>query len=95
MDLCNENDRELIRQIPMPGRSKPDSWYWILEHHGEFTIKSGYRRIQGERREDELGFWKQLWALKLPDKVVNFLWRACKNVLPTVVELRENEFFCH
>ena len=47
-DLCNDRDRELIQQIPIPRRSRPDSWYWILENHGDFTVKSCYKRIRGE-----------------------------------------------
>ena len=27
--------------------------------------------------------WKLVWSLKCPNKVKHFLWRACKNVLPT------------
>lgn len=40
----------------------------------------------GEYR-GENGFWKQLWGLKLPGKVINLVWRACKGVLPTTTEL--------
>ena len=27
--------------------------------------------------------WKLVWSLKCPNKVKHFLWRACKNALPT------------
>ncbi|XP_074360800.1 uncharacterized protein LOC141701055 [Apium graveolens] len=46
-DLCKDRDREMIQQIPILGRSRPDSWYWILENHGYFSVKSCYRRIRG------------------------------------------------
>lgn len=32
-------------------------------------------------------YWKKLWQLKLPGKVLNLLWRASRNVLPTVKAL--------
>lgn len=35
-DLCNERDRLLIRQIPIPMRMKEDTWYWNFEEDGEF-----------------------------------------------------------
>lgn len=73
--------------VPIPMRSRPDSWFWLLEEDGDFTVRSCYKRIRGENDESNANFWKNLWALKLPGKIVNFLWRACKVVLPTGVEL--------
>ena len=31
-------------------------------------------------------FWKAIWAINLPKKIQHFMWRLCRNVLPT----REN-----
>ncbi|WOG91125.1 hypothetical protein DCAR_0310373 [Daucus carota subsp. sativus] len=39
-DLCNDRDKRLIKQIPIPIRSRSDSWYWILDDKGEFSVKS-------------------------------------------------------
>lgn len=39
-DICNTSDYELIKQILIPVRSKPDSWYWLFDEEGKFTIKS-------------------------------------------------------
>ncbi|XP_074374021.1 uncharacterized protein LOC141714399 [Apium graveolens] len=57
------------------------------EDKGNFSVKSCYRQIRGESTGDEGGFWKQIWGLKLPGKVVNMVWRACKGVLPTAMKL--------
>lgn len=86
-DLCNERDSRLIQQIPLPSISRMDSWYWLLDSKGEFTVRSCYRKIRGESGCQEGGFWKKLWNLQLPGKIVKFLWRACQNVLPTMAEL--------
>lgn len=34
------------------------------------------------------GNWSCVWKLKLSPKVKNFLWRACRNCLPTRVRLQ-------
>lgn len=63
---------------------KEDSWIWLFEDKGHFSVKSCYRQIQGERVYADENFWKNLWSFKLPGKILNFLWRVCRNVLPTV-----------
>lgn len=86
-DLFNERDRALIEQIPIHSRSRPDSWYWPLDDKDVFTVKSFYRSIREECTNTGGGFWKQLWSIQLHGKIVNVLWRACKNVIPTASEL--------
>lgn len=47
-DICNERDRNLIQQISISVRSKEDSWFWMLEDKGNFTVRSCYRKLRGE-----------------------------------------------
>lgn len=86
-DLFNDRDRLLIQQVPIPGHSRSDSWYWLMEEHGVFSVKSCYRLIRGESTGGDEGFWKQLWGIRMPGKVINLIWRACKGVFPTATEL--------
>ena len=32
--------------------------------------------------------WKKIWSLSVPCKIRNFLWRACKNAIPTLNNLK-------
>lgn len=43
--------------------------------------------MNGKRDGHENDFWRKLWSLKMPGKILNFLWRACHNVLPTLALL--------
>lgn len=86
-DLFNERDRQLIVQVPLSNRLTSDSWYWNLDSDGDFTVRSCYRCLRGEREYVDKLFWKKLWGLTLPGKVLIFLWRVCRNVLPTSATL--------
>lgn len=82
-DIFNERDNKLIQQIPVPLRDREDSWYWCSDDKGKFTVKNCYRRLRGELECPERLFWKRLRGLKLPCKVINFLWCLICRVLPT------------
>ncbi|XP_074363077.1 uncharacterized protein LOC141703447 [Apium graveolens] len=47
-DIFQSRDTRLIKHIPLPLNENTNSWYWILDEKGEFTVKSGYRWLQGE-----------------------------------------------
>lgn len=72
-NIYNERDVKLIRQIHIPLKEKEDGWMWLFENKGEFSVRSYYRRIQGEKVYEDGAFWKKLWGLQLPGKVLNFL----------------------
>lgn len=80
LDLCNEHDMRLIKQVPIPLLSKEDSWYWLWEHKGDFSVRSCYRKLRGEIDCQNKRFWRKLWSLQLPGKILIFLWHACKDV---------------
>ncbi|KAM6558899.1 hypothetical protein CsatA_028138 [Cannabis sativa] len=92
MDVLTERDQELIWKIPPSNGNSSDTWYWTKEDNGLFTVKSAYKLQQEIKGVNEMaansGFWKQLWQLKLPPKVLNFLWRVSTNCLPTHFQLR-------
>lgn len=87
-DICNDRDRLLISKIALPRREMQDSWYWIFDEKGDFTVMSCYRQLRGERSLLNANFWRKLWSLRLPSKVIHFVWRTCRLCLPTAVDLR-------
>lgn len=32
-------------------------------------------------------FWNDVWSIKVPPKIKNFVWRVCRNILPTKTKL--------
>ncbi|XP_074342618.1 uncharacterized protein LOC141680232 [Apium graveolens] len=82
-DLCNKRDREFIKQVPVTRTTNADTWFWLFDDLGKFTVRSCYRCLRGESECVDRSFWRKLWKLKLHGKVVNLVWRACRNFLPT------------
>lgn len=37
------------------------------------------------------GYWRKIWGMQLPGKVLNFIWRASRQVLPTATNLRTKQ----
>ena len=50
---------------------------WLKEQRG--TANGGEASNPKKRNE----FWNFIWSLNCPSKVKHFMWRACKNILPT------------
>lgn len=88
---------EAILSIPISPMNPSNSQVWAKSPNGIFTVKSAYRvatkhltDLKG--REESPGFsdnfkmtaiGKVIWNLQRPNKIKHFMWRACRNVLPT------------
>ncbi|XP_074324056.1 uncharacterized protein LOC141660979 [Apium graveolens] len=86
-DMFNERDVQFIQSIPLFDINKEDSWFWIFDSKGDFTVRSSYRNLVGEYSTPDAGFWKKLWELEVPRIILFFLWRTCKLCLPKVKAL--------
>ena len=86
-------DADLILSIPLGRSGQQDQVQWHYCQDGNYTVKSGYWLSYREKNvvsssDPMLGkIWRKLWALKLPRKILIFLWRACENSLPTMENL--------
>ncbi|CAI9782598.1 unnamed protein product [Fraxinus pennsylvanica] len=91
-DLFNEVDRGQITKIPLTAHGREDRMYWIHDKKGVYTVRSGYKLLMGNSfihsHTAIESFWNKFWRYKIPAKVRNLLWRALRNVLPTVDQLR-------
>ncbi|KAM6598072.1 hypothetical protein CsatA_008596 [Cannabis sativa] len=90
-DLFSPQEAALILDIPLGSTARPDCWSWTADNTGNFTVKSAYLLLQNQKpvtpRPNNSGFWRKFWHLKIPPKVLNFLWRAIAGSLPTCVNL--------
>uniref|UniRef100_A0A803NG12 Uncharacterized protein n=1 Tax=Cannabis sativa TaxID=3483 RepID=A0A803NG12_CANSA len=90
-DMFNVRDSTLILSIPLSFYATNNHWAWIGEKTGHFSVKSAYKLLQTQKsnrlRDNNFGFWRKLWHLKIPPKVKNFMWRAVSDVLPTCLQL--------
>lgn len=90
-DLFDDRDAALILSIPL-NNSTADNWYWKGEKLGIYSVKSAYLILQETssigQDDENSGFWRKLWNLKIPPKIKIFLWRSVNNCLPTKDLLR-------
>ena len=86
-DIFNTRDRNLILHIPLGARHDKDSWFWLPDSKGLYTVRSCYRLLNSMLSPPSSRAWRKLWQLSIPAKVKNFLWRAMSNVLPTADNL--------
>jgi hypothetical protein len=75
-----------------------DRLIWKKENHGEYPVRSAYRFCVQELLDTShfkvQGSWNLICKLKIPLKVKNFMWRICRNCLPTRVRLTDKVVKC-
>ncbi|KAL0009734.1 hypothetical protein SO802_004842 [Lithocarpus litseifolius] len=92
---------EAIKGIPLSVRFPPDKLVWAETADGKFIVKSAYYLAVRISFSDTRGsvsdcslmrrFWRSLWRLLIPHKVKHFAWRACREALPTKVNLKRRK----
>ena len=113
-ELFTVEEAELIASIPLSRRRYDDRLVWHYERRGEYKVKSGYHLLRttvgiaGQGAASGSGghvagrYWSKVWNATIPPKVRTFIWRLCRNILPTRYELRKKVnlpslecVFCH
>lgn len=98
------HEANTIKAIPLAISEYPDRIIWSGSKNGCFSVRSAYHmemeRLAGSggsggastSGQDTRGqWWRALWKLNCPNKVKVFIWRFCKNALPTRPALRNRK----
>ena len=91
--LFNEEEAELINQIPLSRPAAEDSLFWPYSSNGLYNCKSRYKFLKMEEElmerthdsatNEDTQVWKQIWSMNMPQKVKTLLWKACREAMPT------------
>ena len=73
-----------------------DCIVWPRTRDDNYSVKTGYQLlVESENRRDASGsnsdnlrsFWKEIWKMRIPNKIKNFYWCACTESFPTLANL--------
>jgi hypothetical protein len=89
------SDAEKIKQIPLSSRRPQDKLIWAGNRRGVFSVKNAYWSLlqksnvitESSSTGSLTKFWNGVWSAKVQPKIRNFIWRACRNILPTQTKL--------
>ncbi|VFQ78135.1 unnamed protein product [Cuscuta campestris] len=84
------NARDVMEILRVPScPSREDLWFWSRSPHGHYSVKDGYRLLQGEVVAESTGFsaWNKLWRIPVETKVKVVIWRALRGISPTISSL--------
>lgn len=86
-------------KVPIRDIGSNDEMYWSKESHGHYSVRSAYRLLQAQkiywREEDNGSFWRKVWRIKAPPKILNLVWRSLTHCLPTTVMLQQKGVSVH
>ena len=96
------HDAKTILSIPLSNRLPPDKVIWAANKNGRFAVRSAYRLAMEEVWKERNGdssdcstmkqVWKRVWGLETPNKIWNFTWKVCHNILATKENLMSCKF---
>jgi hypothetical protein len=91
-EIFNQTDRLAIQSIPIICTKQPDELVWRGTKNGVFTVRSAYHMVKEQdgahqpESSTSMGnntLWSGIWSMQAPNTIKHFMWRACKNILPT------------
>ena len=94
------NATDVIKSIPLSSHAQRDTLVWPFTPNGQYTVNSGYRFLSEEHSTFQPPHqfishspvcWKKLWKMNIPNKNKNFVWRSCREALPTKANLHRRK----
>ncbi|KAL4626434.1 hypothetical protein ACB092_05G096200 [Castanea dentata] len=82
-------EADVVLGIPISNRLPKDSFIWAWTSNGKFIVKWKSSSFDNSKMK---AIWKMIWKLNCPNEFKHFMWRACKNILPTKNHLKGCEF---
>ena len=87
--LLSREEAALVLSIPLSCTPVEDKIIWPFTPLGNYTVNLGSKflaklsslgaPIGNTQQQNEV--WKLIWGLNVPNKVRNFMWRACKEAV--------------
>lgn len=91
-------DAHAILKVPLLNDIDEDQVIWKLNRNGLYSVRSAYHlcveKLICANHLKVQGDWSLIWQLKVPSRVKNCLWRACRDVLPTRICLQGKGVQC-
>ena len=70
---------------------------WAFTPRGRFTVNNANKvartitklsaSAETSQSNEQARFWRHIWNLHIPNKIKNFTWKACNNILPIKANL--------
>lgn len=96
--IFNMEDADKILRVPLIASVSNDCLLWGHSNDGRYSVKTGYKLCRQALRPSSSamvpGNWNLIWNLEVPPKVKNFIWRVCRNCLPTRMRLKDKGVNC-
>ncbi|KAF7822992.1 ribonuclease H [Senna tora] len=85
--LYDPNTANIIAASPLSVTGVHDKLIWNTSTDGQYKVRDGYKWLLSRNSNGGIGslhseVWKTIWSLKLPYRIVMFMWRVLNDNLP-------------
>ncbi|KAK9984201.1 hypothetical protein SO802_033726 [Lithocarpus litseifolius] len=89
--LLSPEEAALVLSIPLSHTPVEDKIIWPFTPSGKYFVNSGSKfltklncvQVPTANQQRQSGIWNQIWGLNVPNKVKHFMWRVCKEAVPS------------
>ena len=95
--LFYPHEAKVIKGLPLSFQLPSDKLIWAASSNGLFSVRSAYSLAVQLTKPEAVGtssdsshrrhFWRRIWSLSIPHKLRHFVWRVCKEILPSKANL--------